>query len=171
MSDATLSNISVSDKNGKPVTGYAFVGADAESTDTRESITWSSDAALRQIGDLGNSCSGGFTGVGTTTVTCTGSPSVPGNKTGAAILAATDPTRFSQHMVGKGMQAVAFGVLVSTVRVDKSVASRANPGDSFAVQVASGSSVLGAGDTGPTGADATTGDVIVLTGDTGPATR
>lgn len=167
VSDATLSKIRVTDKNGEPVTGYAFVGADAESTDTRESITWTSDATLRQIGDLGNSCSGGFSGAGTTTVRCAGSPTVPGNKTGAAILAATNPSTFSQHMVGKGMQAVAFGVLVSTVRVDKAVASRANPDDSFTVQVASGSSTLGTGDTGPAGTTASTGDVIVLTGDAG----
>ena len=56
---AALSNISVVDSQGNPVTGYSFVGADAESTDTTESITWTSDQALSLISNIGNACNSG----------------------------------------------------------------------------------------------------------------
>jgi uncharacterized repeat protein (TIGR01451 family) len=160
-----LSGIQVTDKNGIVVTGYAFVGADAESTDAGESIAWTSDKSLRSIGTLGNACGGTLTGVGTTSVRC--SATSTGTKTGTAILAATNPSTLSQTMVGSGLQAVAFGVLVSSVRVDKQLTARAEPGDSFAVDVASGSSVLGTADTGSTGNTASTGDVFVLADDAG----
>jgi uncharacterized repeat protein (TIGR01451 family) len=135
---AKLTGISLVDANGASVGGYSLVGADAESTDARESITWTSSAPITSLTasgsstGLGNACGGGFTGVGTTTVTCTGvaSPS----KTGTAILASHAPTSFSQTMVGYGLQGVAFGVLVSSVRIDKTVVN-GYPGDSFTVGV------------------------------------
>jgi hypothetical protein len=112
---ATLSAFSVVDANGRPVTGFSFVGADAEATDAGESITWTSDQPLTSISSIGNACNSGagLTGVGTTTVKC--SSTVSSNKSGTAILAAEHPSTLSQTMVGAGKQAVAFGVLVSTV--------------------------------------------------------
>ena len=132
------------DAKGNPVTGYSFVGADAEATDTGESITWTSDQPLSLISTIGNACINGtvLTGVGTTTVKC--SSTVSSTKTGTAILAAEHPLVLSQNMVGAGKQAVAFGVLVSTVQLTKTVASRINPTDAFAVSVSSSTgSVLG----------------------------
>ena len=103
-----------------------------------------------------------LTGVGTTTVKC--SSNVSSTKTGTAILAAEHPSILSQTMVGAGKQAVAFGVLVSTVQLTKTVASRINPTDAFAVSVSSSTgSVLGSANTGTTGT-ATTGQLTVLTG-------
>ena len=62
---------------------------------------------------------------------------------------------------------MAFGVLVSTVQVNKTVAGRINPSDAFAVQVASSTgSVLGSANTG-TAATASTGQVTVLTSSAG----
>jgi uncharacterized repeat protein (TIGR01451 family) len=164
---AALSAISVVDSNGKPVTGYSFVGADAEATDAGESITWTSDQPLNSISPIGNACNSGagLTGVGTTTVKC--SSTVSSTKTGTAILAAEHPSTLTQTMVGAGKQAVAFGVLVSTVQLTKSVASRINPTDAFGVSVSSSTgSVLGSANTG-TANNAATGQLTVLTGAAG----
>ena len=164
---ASLSAIRVVDSQGNPVTGYSFVGADAESTDTGESIAWTSNQPLSLISNIGNACNSGasLTGVGTTTVKC--SATVSSTKTGTAILAAPAPTSFSQNMVGAGKQAVAFGVLVSSVQLSKTVASRVNPSDAFAVNISSSSgSVLGSANTG-TATSASTGPLTVLTSSTG----
>ena len=164
---AALSNISVVDSQGNPVSGYSFVGADAESTDATESITWTSDQVLNLISNIGNACNSGalLTGVGTTTVKC--SATVSNTKTGTAILAAEHPSTFTQVMVGQGLQAVAFGVLVSTVQLNKIVASRINPSDAFALSVSSSTgSVVGSANTG-TANTATTGQLTVLSGASG----
>lgn len=164
---ATLSNISVINSQGEQVTGYSFIGADAEATDAGESITWTSDSPLDLISSIGNACDSGsgLTGVGTTTVTC--ASTVNSVKTGTAILAALHPTTISQRMVGGGREAVAFGVLVSTGELNKVVAGRVNPADSFRVSVTGASGlVIGSGDTG-TGDTATTGLLNALTTESG----
>ncbi len=163
----TLSGISVVDSQGNPVTGYSFVGADAESTDSTEYITWTSNTVLNLISNVGNACNSGalLTGVGTTSVTC--SSTQTNTKTGTAILAAEHPSTFSQIMHGQGLQAVAFGVLVSTVQLSKTVAGRINPSDAFAISVSSSAgSVVGTANTG-TANTATTGQLTVLSGSAG----
>jgi hypothetical protein len=150
-SKATLSNIIVVNAAGKQVSGYSFVGADAEATDAGESITWTSDSPLGLISTIENACDSGsgLTGTGTTTVKCPSNQT--STKTGTAILAALHPTTISQTMVGSGQQAVAFGVLISPVQLNKVVASRVNPTDSFRVSVIGPTgTVLGSADTGPT---------------------
>lgn len=166
---ATLTNIVARDSAGRTVTGYALVGADAESTDGTESLAWTSSSPLRSLtqtptgNGLGNACAGGFTGAGTTRVTCTGSGG--GSKSGTAILASADPSTFIQSMHGQGLQAFAFGVLVSRVQLNKQV-TNGFPGDSFQVSVADSSgSVLGTANTGG-GSTASTGPITVLAGET-----
>ena len=76
----TLTNITVRDSTGVPVSGYGFVVADAESTDAGESTTYSSDVPLKQISASTPQfpyCGQGLTGVGTTTVTCVGGQTAP----------------------------------------------------------------------------------------------
>lgn len=157
----------MTDSSGATVTGYSFVGVDAESTDAGESITWKSNTDLSLISNVGNACNSGalLTGVGTTTVKC--AATVSSTKTGTAILAAENPSTFSQTMVGAGLQAVAFAILVSTVKVNKTVTGRVNASDTFQVSVTdSNGPVVGSGSTG-TGNTATTGPVTVLTGANG----
>lgn len=162
---ATASNIALRDRNGALVTGYALVGSDAESTDQGESLTWTSSSPISSLTKtptdtgLGNACGGGFSGVGTTTVTCTGSST--GKKTGTAILAATAPSTFTQKMVGSGQQAFAFGVLVSKVQLSKAVVNRYS-GDSFAISIAdSDSNNIASADTAA-GSSATAGPATVV---------
>jgi uncharacterized repeat protein (TIGR01451 family) len=168
---ATLDHITVVDAHGTTMGGYAFVGADAESTDKGESITWTSSSPLSLLSTVGNACNTGtrLTGVGTTSVTCSATVSV--HKTGTPILAAQTPSFLTQTMVGGGLQAVAFGVLVSTIQVTKDVVRSPylSPDDAFSVGVASASaptSPLAGADTG-TGDSATTGHVTVLTSNQG----
>ena len=64
---ATLSGITVTGPGGTPESGYAFVGADAESTDNKESITWTATTPFTLLEPVGNACNSGsrLTGVGT----------------------------------------------------------------------------------------------------------
>ncbi|WP_285726805.1 DUF7507 domain-containing protein [Psychromicrobium xiongbiense] len=174
---ATLSNIKVIGPTGKEIHGYALVGADAESTDVKESITWTSDTPINSLtangtsNGLGNACAGGFTGVGTRSVTCTGAGTDA--KTGTAILAATAPTTFTQTMVGGGREGIAFGVLVSQLQINKKLVNRFT-GDNVQIQVGvqdpDGTQFMSA-QTGPTGTTATAGpEKVVVAGDGTPFT-
>jgi len=83
----TLSNIQVVDSSGAPVTGYSFVIADAENNVAGENFTWTSNKPLSLIGVMNARSDGGcyrsLTGVGTTTVTCTGRNPSTGFPSGA----------------------------------------------------------------------------------------
>jgi uncharacterized repeat protein (TIGR01451 family) len=168
---ATMTNIVMTDSGGHTVNGYSLVGADAESTDAGESITWTSSVPITSLTaspagtGLGNACGGGFTGVGTNTVTCTGTS--VGNKTGTAILASEAPSTFTQSMHGSGLEGFAFGVLVSRVELNKTVVNGFNT-DNFTVSAANSSNVvLGTGSTGPGGTSASTGAITVLVASAG----
>ncbi|MFF2618605.1 hypothetical protein [Kitasatospora sp. NPDC058046] len=157
----TLSGIQVTDAQGQVITGYSLVGADAETTDSGESITWRSSKPIYSLTangsdtGLGNACDAGLTGLGTTEVTC--SARTNSVKTGTAILASQAPDTFSQQLNGGGKQAVAFGVLISQVQIAKKVASRFD-GDDFRVFVEKpdGSARLEEAVTGSAGTSATT---------------
>lgn len=164
---AELDNISVTGPGGGAETGYAFVGADAETTDATESITWQSNTPLNLISNLGNACDSGarFIGNGTKIVKC--SATVSNNKTGTPMLAAQAPTSISQTMIGAGLEGVAFGVLVSDIQLTKNVVSRVSPSDSWNVAIHSSSnSLIASGSTG-TSDTGSTGLVTVLTSQVG----
>jgi Sortase domain len=164
---AELDNIAVTGPDGGAETGYAFVGADAETTDATESITWQSNTPLNLISNLGNACDSGalFVGNGTKIVKC--SATVSNNKTGTPMLAAQAPTSISQTMVGAGLEGVAFGVLVSDIQLTKNVVSRVSPSDSWNVAIHSSSNdLIASGSTG-TSNTGSTGLVTVLTSQVG----
>ena len=77
--DLTLSDVSVVDANGRAVSGYGFVIADAENniaTAPAEQFTWTADRPLSLVGVMnsgaGRGCANGLTGLGAMTVTCVG---------------------------------------------------------------------------------------------------
>lgn len=124
----TFSGISVVGSNGLPDTGWEFVSADAESTDSGEYITWSANTSLYLIPNgesvdtptapIGNACGGGvtpasfLTGSPVTpgnTVTCTGYSN--GTKTGTMMIEAQTPSTMTVTMQGTGLEGVAFGLL------------------------------------------------------------
>ncbi|WP_344400207.1 CshA/CshB family fibrillar adhesin-related protein [Promicromonospora sukumoe] len=174
-SDLVLSRIALTTAGGERSTAFSLVGADAESTDANESIAWNSSDPLYSLtaeaggAGIGNACARGYSGLGTRTVTCSGAGSA--RKTGTAIVASQAPDTFSQRMVGGGRQAVAFGVLLSRIELDKEVGSRFT-GDAFEVAISdeAGNRLFDAS-TGPTGTSATTGQQTVLTTDRGATFR
>jgi prepilin-type N-terminal cleavage/methylation domain-containing protein len=121
----TITGITVVNPSGVSATGWEIASADAESTDSGESITWTSDQPLTVLSDglpgdttadpVGDACNSGvgLTGSGTPTVECNGNGTTSGGKTGAAIVEATTPKTMTINMVGTGLQAITFGMLVS----------------------------------------------------------
>ena len=133
----TISDITVVSADGNPATGWEFVSADAESTDSGESITWTSDRNLYDIpngeaGDsasdpIGNACNSGagvsgttstgtsltaaqiFAGTGATTIVCDGDSN--GVKTGTLMVEALTPTSMTVTMVGTGLEGISLGLL------------------------------------------------------------
>jgi type II secretory pathway pseudopilin PulG len=124
----TFSNITVVNPQGIPATGWEATSADAESTDLGESITWNSNEPLTVIPNdqtgyaepVGNACQNGtdLTSNSTSTeVECYGGnpntdPGV-GLKSGTAMVEALTPTTLSATMVGTGLEAITFGLLLS----------------------------------------------------------
>jgi hypothetical protein len=122
-STLTFTNFQVTDSRGVPATDWELVTGDAESTDTNESITWSSDQDLNLIPNsptspVGNACdsvapgtSAQFlTGVGTQSVECSANQS--NDKTGTVILDALTPQSLTIKLVGGGLQAAFVGLLL-----------------------------------------------------------
>jgi len=129
----TISDISVATPLGAAATGWEVVGADAESTDSNESIsftagwppTWSGNTTLNILNNdeaydspsdpVGNACNSGAglsTSNGGQTVTCVGL-STANVKTGATMVEATMPSTFTTVLVGGGLEAMAFGLMLS----------------------------------------------------------
>jgi len=104
---------------GQPVTGWSFVSADAETTNSGEHLTWTSNVPITVLNDMeagapapdGNACP--TTGSGTTTVTCTGtlnSESAP--LTGAAMVMVSGTNLTSLVASMNNYQAVSFGMIL-----------------------------------------------------------
>jgi prepilin-type N-terminal cleavage/methylation domain-containing protein len=119
----TFNNITVVNSSGALATGWQAVSADAESTDAGESITWNSpgntltvipNGESGQTQPVGSACQSGagLTGSGTSTVVCAATTS-NSQQTGAAMVEAPSPNTMSATMVGGGLEAVTFGLLLS----------------------------------------------------------
>ncbi|WP_433862420.1 hypothetical protein [Streptomyces sp. L7] len=165
----TISNVTVTDRFGHAVSNFSLISADAESTDYPvavaypESISWTATTPLSSIQALGNACGGGFTGAGTTTVTCTGGGiGSLQTKTGTPVVAATNPATLQATLqASTSRQAVAFGFLFENITLTKQVVG-GTPGDSFTVSVSDGAgNVLGSATTGGA-SSATTGSVFLI---------
>jgi hypothetical protein len=124
--EVTLSNISVLSPTDVLATDWEVVSADAESTDDNESLTWTSNVNEYVIPNglsvdsssdpVGNACQAGagLSGNGTTTVECAGGTvTTSSTKNGATMVEAETPNWMSCVMVGTGLQAITFGLLVS----------------------------------------------------------
>jgi len=106
----------VNASTGLPATGWSFFGADAETTNTGETLTWTSNVQLNVINDMeagapppdGNACP--VSGSGTMTVTCHGTPSTGAPFTGAAMVAAATPSYMTVNT--SNYEAFSFGMLL-----------------------------------------------------------
>ncbi|WP_246127772.1 DUF11 domain-containing protein [Amycolatopsis rhizosphaerae] len=157
----------VTDSTGTPVKGYALVGADAENTSTAERITWTADQPIAQVASIPgtNGCQASTTtGLGTTTVSCTGTgPTQAGDTWGTEIVQAVGATTFSQTLYENvGREAVAFAIQTSKLTLNKVVSGRVRGSDSFDLSVTSPEgTTVGSATTG-SAATATTGTLTVL---------
>lgn len=161
----SLTNIQVADSSGAPVTGYSFVIADAENNVIGETFTWTSDVALKQLAVVNPAASAGchlpLTGIGTTTVTCTGQGG-GGGPYNAVLVSADTPNSIGMSTTTFGRTGFAFAIMTSKITVNKSVNGRVNPSDSFDVALTSPeSTVMGSASTGG-GNSASTGGITVL---------
>ncbi|NRH33362.1 isopeptide-forming domain-containing fimbrial protein [Rhodococcus sp. MS13] len=156
----SLKNIVMTGPNGA-VNNYGLVAADAESTDAninttndREFLTFNSDKPLRQIartvGDDDDpaypgirACDGGLTAMPATTVRCDSWNNVngQGRTPGTLVVASTAPTSFAatfgNTVQATSRQGLAFGVLLSKVKIDKDL-TRVTPGDDFTIGMSTG---------------------------------
>ncbi|MEJ6489725.1 LPXTG cell wall anchor domain-containing protein [Leucobacter sp. USCH14] len=168
-STIAIENVVVNDASGTPVQGYSLVSADAETTDQqpdtgkKETITWeSSDPIYAISGDgdaLGNACGGALDWYDAYKVVCDGGDTEVELRTGAAIVASAASERMTQTFYAeRGVEAGAFGFLISQVELSKQVDSRYGE-DNFTINVsnAEGSAIPASAETGPTGTFATTG--------------
>lgn len=153
----TIRNILITPPPGAPaVTAYAFVAADAESTDGAESIRFVTNGGGWQMLDSVNPISGGNmptqAGIGTSTFDTTGGglPSF----TGGYIVGTTSPTTVTATMVGSGLQGVMFAVRFASIRLTKQiVGARINAADQFTFRInaTSTGTTLASGTTSGTG--------------------
>ena len=133
----TISNILITPPPGAPaVTAYMFVGADAESTNDGESLSFNTNGGnwtlLDQVDPITGATYPPITGIGTQTFTETG---VPGT-VGGYIVGSTSPTTVQTTLVGGGLQGAMFAVRFASMRLTKVInGARVNAADQFRFDV------------------------------------
>ena len=153
----TFSNIRVTPPPGvASITNFAFVAADAESTDNNEYLEFTTNGSAWKIIDTVPPTSGSqypvLTGVDTATLRESG-----GGKTGsvgAYIAASNKPTTVTAKMQGQGLQGMMFAVRFASIQISKQIyGARVDATDQFNFSIRSTSSgqVLASGTTSGTG--------------------
>ncbi|GAA0471854.1 hypothetical protein GCM10009096_11120 [Parasphingorhabdus litoris] len=153
----TFSNITVVPPAGvASVTSYAFVAADAESTDNSEYLEFGTNGSTWQILDAVPPISGNqfpvLTGTGTTTLRMAGGGQT--GRMGGYIAGTNTPTNVTAEMRGQGLQGMMFAVRFASITLNKVITgSRIDTDDQFTFQIASTSSgnPLASGTTSGTG--------------------
>jgi uncharacterized repeat protein (TIGR01451 family) len=167
-STVTLSNISITPPAGAgAATAYMWVGADAESTDNTESLSFTTNGGGWSILDQVNPISGNqyptTSGVGTTTFTENGA-GLTGN-VGGYIVGSVTPTTVSSTMGAGGLQGAMFAVRFASLKLTKQIVStRINAADQFTYNVKSTSTgaVLTSGTTTGSGGGPFSSAVVSL---------
>lgn len=162
----TISNILITPPPGAPaVTAYMFVGADAESTNDGESLSFNTNGGnwtlLDQVDPISGTTYPTITGIGTQTFTETG---VIGN-VGGYIVGSTSPTTVQTTLVGGGLQGAMFAVRFASMRLTKVISgARVNAADQFRFDVTATSTgtVLASGTTTGTGTGPFTAAAVSL---------
>jgi uncharacterized repeat protein (TIGR01451 family) len=151
----TFSSILITPPPGAPaVTAYAFVAADAESTNNGESLTFNTNGGgwsiLDQVDPISGTLYPTIAGTGTATFTETG---VAGT-VGGYIVGSNSPTTVTTTLVGGGLQGAMFAVRFASMRLTKVITgARVDPTDQFKfdIQATSTATTLATGTTSGTG--------------------
>jgi len=130
----TLRNITVTPPGGvTATTGWAFVAADAESSNGGETLSFTSNGAawvkLQNVPPISGNTYPTLAGVGTATVTETG----VGGTVGSYIFSSSNsPTQVSSTLQAGGLQGAMFAVRYAWVSVNKTISgARLNSADQF----------------------------------------
>ncbi|MEO0500080.1 MAG: CshA/CshB family fibrillar adhesin-related protein [Pseudomonadota bacterium] len=153
----TFRNISVTPPPGvAAVTSYAFVVADAESTDNQEYLEFTTDGAdwviLDQVPPISGNQYPAISGAGTDTVRMDGAGQT--GRVGAWIAGSGTPTEVVAEMRGAGLQGFMFAVRFASITLTKEIGgARVDDSDQFRFRIQSTSSgdVLAEGTTSGTG--------------------
>jgi uncharacterized repeat protein (TIGR01451 family) len=154
-STVTIRNITLTPPPGSgAITAYMFVAADAESTNSGESLRFQTNGGnwtlLDQVGPTSGNTYPTISGVGTSTFTETG---VAGT-VGAYIVGTTTPTQIVTTMVGSGLQGAMFAVRFASIRLDMQIqGARVAAADQFKFDITatSGGTQLASGTSSGTG--------------------
>lgn len=137
-STVTLSNIAITPPAGVgAATAYMFIGADAESTDSAESLSFTTNGGnwieLDQVPPISGAQYPPVTNTGTT-FTSNGA-GLTGN-VGGYIAGSVSPTTVSSTMVAGGLQGAMFAVRFASLRLTKQIVStRIDAADQFTYRV------------------------------------
>ncbi len=134
-STVTIGNISIAAPAGAGgATAYMFVGADAESTDNSETLSFTTNGAgwtvLDQVQPITGSQYPATSGTGTATFTSSGAGLT--GSVGGWIVGSVTPTTVSSTMGAGGLQGAMFAVRFASLKLTKQiVSSRINAADQF----------------------------------------
>lgn len=166
-----ISAITITPPPGAPaVTAYAFVAADAESTDGNEQIVFGTNGGgwieLDRVNPITGTQYPTSSGIGTSTFTTTG-----GGQTGSVggyIVGTNSPTTVTASMTGSGLQGMMFAVRFASIRLNKQITgARINAADQFTFRItatSSGSTLATGTTTGTTNGPFTAAAVSLASG-------
>lgn len=134
----TISGITITPPSGATASVFAFVVADAESSNEGEALRLGTNGGAWQVLDIAPPISGStlpqISGVGSSNVTITG----VGGTVGAHILSSNSPSTVTVETQAGGLQGVMFAVRFASIRLQKVIVGpRANIGDQFRFEIAS----------------------------------
>ncbi len=135
-----LTNIVITPPPGAgATTAYMFIGADAESTDNAEALSFTTNGGNWTILDQVNPISGGqYPTVTNTGTTFTEAGAGLTGYVGGYIVGSTTPTTVSGTLGAGGLQGAMFAVRFASLKLTKTiVSSRLNAADQFTYRVAS----------------------------------
>ncbi len=135
-----LSSIAITPPPGAgATTAYMFIGADAESTDGSETLSFTTNGGNWTILDQVNPITGSQypTYVNSGATFTESGAGLTGN-VGGYIVGSTTPTTVSSTLAGSGLQGAMFAVRFASLKLTKNiVSSRIDPADQFTYRVAS----------------------------------
>ena len=153
---ATLSSIKLTPPAGASgIATYMMILADGESTNSGESLTFTTNGGgwllMDQAGPISGSIYPTLTGTGTSSTTMSGTST---SNTGAYIMGTASPTTVSAQLVSGGLQGFMVALRYASVRLSMQNANaRAAPADQFtyAITATANSAVLSSGTSSGTG--------------------
>lgn len=151
----TITGITLTPPSGATtITSYMFVAADAESSNSGETLTFQTNGGswtqLDEVGPISGATYPTVSGLGTGTVTTTGA----GGTVGAYIFGSTTPTAVTTRLVGAGFQGTMFAVRFASIRLNQQIAAtRIQAADQFKfdIKATANGTVLASGTSSGTG--------------------